>query len=242
MERREVKHMSYTEVCNASWMFIYVGVLLLGVVIQCLIYMRGAWKHALELGLKPAQIRKGLTTGITISILPTLPVLIVLFSLVPLLGTPLPWLRLSIIGSASYETYAASTALECVGETLTVNGYTINGWVAAAWVMTVGGSACVLWSTLAIKPISALYEKAEKIDLKLVLAIGSGCLSGVMAYVSVAYGFSAMSTTGVVFLISFAVGALLVLLYNKREKLKWLGDYVMAISMLVGMVAACLIF
>ena len=85
-------------------------------------------------------------------------------------------------------------------------------------------------------------EKAEKIDLKLVLAIGSGCLSGVMAYVSVAYGFSAMSTNGVVFLISFAVGALLVLLYNKREKLKWLGDYVMAISMLVGMVAACLIF
>ena len=51
-----------------------------------------------------------------------------------------------------------------------------------------------------------------------------------------------MSTNGVVFLISFAVGALLVLLYNKREKLKWLGDYVMAISMLVGMVAACLIF
>ena len=100
----------------------------------------------------------------------------------------------------------------------------------------------MLWSTLAIKPISALYEKAEKIDLKLVLAIGSGCLSGVMAYVSVAYGFSAMSTNGVVFLISFAVGALLVLLYNKREKLKWLGDYVMAISMLVGMVAACLIF
>ena len=60
----------------------------------------------------------------------------------------------------------------------------------------------LLWSSLAIKPISMLYEKAEKIDMKLVLSIGAGCLAGVMAYVSVSYGFSAMSTKGVVFCIS----------------------------------------
>ena len=116
------------------------------------------------------------------------------------------------------------------------------GWVAAAWVMTIGGSACVLWSSLAIKPISMLYEKAEKIDMKLVLSIGAGCLAGVMAYVSVSYGFSAMSTKGVVFCISFAVGALLVWIHNKRPKAKWLSDYLMTISMLVAMAAACIIF
>lgn len=96
--------------------------------------------------------------------------------------------------------------------------------------------------TLAIKPISMLYEKAEKIDMKLVLSIGAGCLAGVMAYVSVSYGFSAMSTKGVVFCISFAVGALLVWIHNKRPKAKWLSDYLMTISMLVAMAAACIIF
>lgn len=96
-----------------------------------------AWKHALELGLRPEQIKKGLTTGITISIMPTLPVLLVLLSLMPLLGVPLPWLRLSIIGSAYYETYAATTALECVGETMKLNEYSAVGWVVAAWVMTI---------------------------------------------------------------------------------------------------------
>ena len=174
--------------------------------------------------------------------MPTLPVLLVLLSLMPLLGTPLPWLRLSIIGSAYYETYAASTALECVGETLQVNGYSVVGWVAAAWVMTIGGSACVLWSSLAIKPISMIYEKAEKVDMKLVLSIGSGCLAGVMAYVSVSYGFSAMSTKGIVFCISFAIGAILVFIHNKRPKARWLSDYLMTISMLVAMAAACFIF
>lgn len=234
--------MVYTEICNAAWMILYVGALLLAVILQCLIFMKKAWKHGLEIGLNNNQIKKGLTTGISISIMPTLPVLLVLFSLMPLLGTPLPWLRLSIIGSAYYETYAASTALECVGESLQLNGYTANGWVAAAWVMTIGGSACVLWSSLAIKPISMIYEKAEKIDMKLVLTIGSGCLAGVMAYVSVSYGFSAMSTKGVVFCISFAVGAILVILHNKMPKAKWMTDYLMTISMLIAMTAACFIF
>ena len=107
-----------------------------------------------------------------------------------------------------------------------LNEYSAVGWVAAAWVMTIGGSACVLWSSLAIKPISMLYEKAEKIDMKLVLSIGAGCLAGVMAYVSVSYGFSAMSTKGVVFCISFAVGALLVWIHNKKTE----GQMVVGLS------------
>ena len=234
--------MLYTEICNAPWMFIYVGLLLVAVIIQCLIYMRRAKENALSLGLSEGDIRKGLTTGITISILPTIPVLLVFLSLVPLLGTPLVWLRLSIIGSAHYEAYAASVAVNCVGEELIPNGYTINGWVAAAWIMTIGGSACVLWSSLAIKPISKIYQKANTIDMGLVLALGTGCLMGIMAFVSVAYGLSAMNTKGIVFLISFAIGALIVFICHKLPKQKWLSDFCMAISMIVAMAAACFIF
>ena len=79
-------------------------------------------EHGMEIGLKQSQLKKGLKTGITISIMPTLPVLLVLFSLTPLLGIPLPWLRLSVIGSAYYETYAATTALSCLGETFQTTG------------------------------------------------------------------------------------------------------------------------
>ena len=118
----------------------------------------------------------------------------------------------------------------------------MDGWVAAAWVMTVGGSASVLWSSLATKPISMIYERAEKVDMRLVLSIGSGCLAGVMAYVSVSYGFSAISTKGIVFCISFVTGALLVYIHNRRPKAKWMSDYLMTISMLVAMIAACIIF
>lgn len=231
----------YTSICNAPWMFIWVSALLAVVIAQCLIYMKRAWSRALALGIQPADIKKALTTGITISILPTLPVLIVFLSLMPLLGTPLPWLRLSVIGSAAYESYAASVAIECVGEELTLNNYTAYGWIAVAWVMTVGGSACVLWSSLTIKPISILYKKAEKLDMKLVYAIGTGALIGVMAYVSVSQGWGAMSTKGFVFTISFICGAILVFIQKTVSNMKFLSDYLMAISMIAGMAAACMV-
>ncbi len=233
--------MSPSEIFNAPWMWIYVAVLLAVAVLQALIFMRRGWKRALALGLSPAQVKKGLTTGITISILPTLPVLIVFLSLIPLLGTPLPWLRLSVIGSAFYESLAASIGVESVGEQLVLGGFTANGWIAAAWVMTVGGSASVLWSMCANKPVSMAYEQAGKKDVGLTLALGTGCMTGAMAYISVIQGWSDVSGKGVVFTISFLVGVILVLI-QKKAKVKWLSDYIMTISMLVAMVAACFIF
>lgn len=85
-------------------------------------------------------------------------------------------------------------------------------------------------------------KKQKRSILNLFWQLEAGCLVGVMAYVSVSYGFSAMSTKGVVFCISFAVGAFLMLVANKVEKAKWLTDYIMTISMLAAMAAACVIF
>lgn len=50
--------MSYTQICNAPWMFVWVTILLLAVVFQCLIYMKRAWKHALSLGLSRIRSKR----------------------------------------------------------------------------------------------------------------------------------------------------------------------------------------
>lgn len=232
--------MSYTEICNLPWLYLFVGAILILVLAQSVIMMAKAWKHARELGIADQMIRKGLINGIIVSIMPTIPVIIVLLSLIPLLGGPLPWLRLSVIGSATFESMAATLGVESVGEVLQVGGYTIAGWIGACWCMALGGSLPLLESILFIKPISMLYGQAEKINMKLVLTIGTGCMCGVLAYSAVNFGLSAMSTKGIVFLSSFALGAVLTML-NKKWKLTWMNDFLMAICMLFGMVLACLI-
>lgn len=233
--------MLYTEICNAAWMYVFVAVILIGCLVQTILMMKKAWEHLKEKGFSNAQIMVGLRNGIIVSIVPTIPVIIVFLSLVPLLGAPLPWLRLSVIGSATFESMAASAGVSSVGETLTVGGYTIAGWIAACWVMSVGGSSSIVWSTLAIKPISRLYKSAEKVNLKLVTVIGTGCLMGVMAYASVSFGLGSIRDNGVVFITSFTAGAILVALSRKFPKQKWINDFLMAICMIIGMVAACIL-
>ncbi len=233
--------MSYTKICNAPWLYIFVVIILLGCLAQTLIMMKKAWSHAKELGLNNAQIRKGLTNGIVVSIIPTLPVIIVFLSLVPLLGAPLPWLRLSVIGSATFESMASSIGVSSVGEELVVGGYTIAGWIAACWCMSIGGSTNIVWSTLMIKPISKLYGAAEKFNIKLILTIGTGCLMGIMAYATVAFGLGSISDKGIVFGSSFILGAVMVALSRKFPEKKWINDFLMAVCMIFGMVVACVV-
>ena len=237
------KKVMASEIFNDAWLYAAVFVIIALVVLQCIVYMRKAWKRALGLGIAEQDLKNTLMSGITISIMPTLPVLIVFLALTPLLGSPLPWLRLSVIGSAHYESYAAGIAVQSVGEELLPGAVSIEGWIVAAWVMTVGGSACVLWSSLAIKPISMMYEKLEeKMDKKFVYAVGAGALAGIMAFVTVSFGLSDISGKGVVFGISFLTGALLVYIHKQYPAKKWIGEYMMTISMLVAMVAACIVF
>ena len=230
------------EFINATWMYLYVGLILVLILGQNFIMMRKAWKHAKnDLGYTDPQIRKGLVNGIVVSIVPTIPVIVVLLTLITLLGGPLPWLRLSVIGSATIESIAASTGIESVGETLTLGGYTVAGWIAACWVMNLGNSSSLVWSTLAIKPISKIYGAAEKFDIGLVLSIGAGCLCGIMGYSTVSFGASAMANKGIVFFSSYVLGAILTLIQKKNPKQKWINDWLMAICMIFGMVIACIV-
>lgn len=229
--------MLYTDICNAHWMYIFVGIILICTIGQNVIMMNKAWKHAKELGLEPAQIKKGLINGIIVSIVPTIPVLVVLFTLITLLGTPLPCMRVAV----AFESMAANAGVSSIGESLTIGGYTIAGWVAACWCMSIGGASNIAWSSLAIKPISKLYGAAEKLDVRLILTIGTGCLCGMMGNAAVAFGFSNMANKGIVFLSSFAIGAVLVFVGRKFPKQKWINDFLMAICMIFGMAVACVV-
>lgn len=232
------------EIINAGWMYAFVAVIIIGILVQNFIMMRKAWNHAKnDLKLDNTQIRKGLINGILVSIVPTIPVIVVLLTMVPMLGSPLPWLRLSVIGSATGESIAADAGLQSVGETLGIGTITMVGWTAACWVMSLGNSSSLLWSTFAIRPISKMYDAAEKVDMRLVLGIGAGCLAGTMAYAAVNFGLKYIPsgmTTFWAFAASFCLG-IVITLVNKKLKKSWLNDFLMAICMLFGMFIACVV-
>lgn len=234
--------MSYLELCNEPWLYIPATGIIFLVCIQAIVMSRRAWQHAHVLGCTTLELRRALATGILVSIFPTIPVVITMLALIPLLGAPLPWLRLSVIGGPPGETLAAYSAVEAMGETLSVNGYSAESWVAAVWVMCFACTTAVIFSIVFCKPIAKVYEGGNKIDSRLATIIGAGCLTGVMAYSGTSFGLSAIPTKGLVFGISFLAGVVMTVLAKKLPKQKWMSEALMAVSMIVGMVFACILF
>ena len=63
-----------------------------------------------------------------------------------------------------------------------------------------------------------------------------------MGYATINFGLSAISTKGLVFGVSFLVGAAMVVLAKKLPEQKWMKDSLMAVAMVVAMVVAVIVF
>ena len=100
----------YSNVANSPVMAIFCGLAILVVLVQAVVFFRVAWRQALEMGLSKADLMKVVKSSAVFSVVPSLPIIISYMILLPALGKIFPWLRLSVIGSATYETLAASIA------------------------------------------------------------------------------------------------------------------------------------
>lgn len=96
----------YFSVANSPVMAAFCGLAILVVLVQAAIFFRTAWKRALELGFEKRDLMKVVKSSALFSVVPSLPIIISYMILMPVLGKFFAWLRLSVIGSASYETLA----------------------------------------------------------------------------------------------------------------------------------------
>lgn len=231
----------YTEVANVWWLYVVVAIILMSVLTQTVIFMKKSYARALELGVSAAKAKKGISIGFGVSIMPTISVLIVLFTLVPLLGAPLAWFRLSVVGSATFETMASQWAVQGVGEEFAVGAFSIDAWIAAAWVCTIAGVTNLIWMIIVCRPCDKAFNAmSSKVDMKWVNILGTCAIMGIMGYLSVSE--TKKANNRLIFLISFAASFILTMLIKKVPALKKLKDWNLSISLIIGMIAACIIF
>jgi hypothetical protein len=145
---------------------VIVGAIIALVLAQSAFFLVRAVKRANELGISKQTIRKTISSSAVFTIAPAIAVLVGVVALSKSLGIALPWLRLSVIGSITYETVAAGNALEAAG---TSAGTTITDpsiFVTIAWVMTVGISAGLILVPFVTKKIQSGVNKIGMKDKK----------------------------------------------------------------------------
>ena len=103
---------------NHPLLFLMAGILVVVVLGQSVYFLVKAMRRSKELGMDQTKIKKTIKTAAIFTIAPAVAIVISIMTLSKKLGLPLPWLRLSVVGSMSYETIAANNALSAMGQSL----------------------------------------------------------------------------------------------------------------------------
>lgn len=231
---------------NSPILFILVGTLIAIVLAQSVYFLFKAVKRAKELGISSATLKKTITSAAIFTVAPAVAILVGIIALSKSLGLALPWLRLSVIGSITYETVAAGNALEAAGMSA---GSTVTDpsiFITIAWVMTIGIAAGLVLVPFVTKKLQSGLNRATMKDKKwgeiFNNAMFLGMISAFLGYVFCDVGLIFEgNTAGLIPVCVMAVSALVMVICGlgaTKLKIRWLTDYALPISLVVGMASA----
>ncbi len=231
---------------NSPILFVLVGIIIAAVLAQSFYFLIRAMKRAKELGIASSTVKSTITSSAVFTIAPAVAILVGVVALSKSLGIAIPWLRLSVIGSLTYETVAAGNTLEALeldaGSTIT----DASAFVTILWVMTLGIAIGLILVPFVTKKIQGGMTKIGMKDKKWAEIFNNamflGMISAFLGYVfcDVTYVFSGDFSGLVpvfVMLVSAIVMAILGILATKL-KIRWMTDYALPISLICGMAAA----
>ena len=255
---------------NHPIIFVIVALLVAVVLGQSVYFLIKALKRSKELGMDQKKIRKTIKTAAIFTIAPAVAIVISVITLSKKLGLPLPWLRLSVVGSMSYETVAASNALQAMGQALGSGGdLTAQQYLNVVLVMTISIMMGIWLVPVIGKKLQNGMSSLGKRDAKWANIFSNGLFIGMISaflgfvFCDVSRLWDAESrfitetviengkevkvqvpvsaTSGLIPVFVLLVSAVVMVicgLLMRKPKLKWLSEYALPISLVLGMAAA----
>ena len=230
---------------NHPILFVIVGAIIAVVLAQSAFFLARAIKRAKELGLGE-HVKKTVISAAIFTVAPAVAVLIGVVALSKSLGIPLPWLRLSVIGSITYETVAAGNALEAANMSAGTTVTDPSIYITIAWVMTVGIAAGLILVPIVTKKLQSGLAKVGMKDKKwgeiFNNAMFLGMISAFLGYVFCDVGLVVKGdTSGLIPVCVMATSAVVMAICGTiatKCKIRWLTDYALPMSLIAGMASA----
>lgn len=231
----------YLNVANSNVVLILCAIPIIVVLIQSIIFIRLGIKRMKELGMDKGVVKKLITNSIISSIVPSLPIIISLAVLMPSLGKFIPWMRLSVIGSAMYESMTADLVIKSFGfKGLGDTSITIAVFASVVWVMCVASIVWPLSNAIGLKAYDKKLTKMQKSGGFMLVAAGA-LFTGLMAVMAFPRLLNFDDITSVIVTAVAAVGALLLNFIAKKTKINVLAEFSFPLAMLLGMATAIFI-
>ena len=106
---------SYLDIANSPAMWVACSAIIIVAFFQAMRLTMIAFRVGKSMGLSMQQMLTAFRTGFTTTLVPAIALLLGLALLIPKLGLPFPWMRLSVIGSVTFELIAAGAAATELG-------------------------------------------------------------------------------------------------------------------------------
>ena len=232
---------------NHPVLYLLAGILIAVVLAQSVFFLIKALRRSKEIGMDQAKIKKTIKTAALFTIAPAVSIVISVITLSKSLGIPLPWLRLSVVGSLSYEAIAASNAVSAMGLELgKISALTAQQYVNIALVMTLSIMVGIWLVPVIGKKLLRGMTVLENRDAKWAdifqNAMFIGMISAFLGYVfcdfgTIFHGDPSGLIPVCVMIVSAVIMALCGLIM-KKTGWHWVGDYALPMSLILGMASA----
>lgn len=203
-----------------------------------LVYLKKAYNHCLELGISKDELSTVIKSSLVFSIVPSLSIVVGLFALISVLGVVWSWWRLSVIGSLSYESLISSSVTSALGYATSaemLENATGRQFGVVMILMSIGMLSGFFILLPFGKKMSMSVNKSENTSSWKYVLSGTFMLCLFAVYIPVLLigdtVQAAVMLTGLV--IAVALGVL-----ASKPGLKWLNDFIMAFSMIGGMISS----
>lgn len=246
--------MTILQQLNSPVLYLICGGIILFVALVCVVFLVRAYRAGLAIGMDKTKMKRTITASATFAVLPSIGILLGVIALSGSLGTPWPWLRLSVIGALHYETSVADAAAQAVGiGHLSGAAMTAKAFSTIALLMSV----CIMWGMVFATLFTKRYTKRlsgggsgeKKSGLAgfgdmAMTAMFIGLISAYIgSYLGDFFSHDGLFTfsgswlpLAVVAVSALAMAGFLWL--KEKKQMDWVDNFSIAGSMLVGMAAA----
>lgn len=225
---------SLLELANSGIMWVFAIVVVLIVLVQSALFIRLSFKEAQAIGYSKDNLKKSFKLGAITGVGPALAGVVAMISMMTILGSPITWMRLSVIGAVPTEMGVASLTSMSLGLTLGGEGFDIKALSLVFMMMAITGSGWLIATIVLTPSMGKMRNKMGKKDTgwlaALTLAITVGLFSNLAA--------QQMASGGIGTLVAAAGGfGVMYLTHNVLgKKSKGLRSYALAIAMVAGIV------
>lgn len=231
--------MTISKILNGNVLYIAVIAAITFIMAIAFIFLRMSWKQALSLGYSKDILKKVIKSSAVFSIVPSLAIVIALFSLASVLGVPWSWFRLSVVGSLTYELMAAEMSVTGAGFD-SLSQFISSGEVSAIgtimFVMSISIMGGILFNLFFGKKVQTSmidFQKKNKEWGDLAMSYFTLAIPIVFLPIQVSKGPVYLTT-----LLTSALIAFLHLIVIERFNIKWLSEFVLANSLILGMISS----